>query len=122
MTGLSDVVTSDLVTETELEGARLAVRFVGCVDGSTLEEVRVFLAAMHGAARAASAVEVVMDLRTLEFISASGLGVLASWLGDVKRTSSYAVRFLTDARLPSQRRSLEPLAQLDRSSVCVEAV
>lgn len=107
---VTEIATPELVTETSVGAARLDVRFVGSGEGAAERELGSYLDAVHRAAVAATATEVVVDLTAVEFISASCLRAFLAWVGELHRTRSYVVRFVPDERKAWQRRTIEAIA------------
>lgn len=121
MTTIQDISTPALVTETSIEGGALAVRAVGTADGGTVEDLTAYLAHLDCLAREQNAEEIILDLRDVEFLSASCMRVLVEWLGEVARGRGRGARFVLDARKPWLLRSFETLAALDGGHVRIDS-
>ncbi|MBX3220152.1 MAG: hypothetical protein KF795_06495 [Labilithrix sp.] len=107
-----EIATPDLVTETEPKGDRITVRFVGSAESVTRDDLAAYLTAIHELALETKAVEVVFDLRALEFMSAACLRSMLAWLCELERAPRYVARFVPDGKSHWQRRSLESLASI----------
>jgi hypothetical protein len=120
MTEVSDIATPDLVTETELEGQRIAVKFVGSAEAVTLDDLTTYLEAVHRAALETNAGEVIFDVRSLEFMSASCFRSMLAWMSELQRSPQYRARFVSDEKKRWQKRSLQTLASFGGELVCIE--
>jgi len=107
---LDEIATPELVTETEPTDASITVRLVGSAEGATRDSLARFLSGLHATALALPCVEVVVDVRAVDFISASCVHALSDWLADVERAGAYHARFVVDARRPWQARTLQLVA------------
>ena len=96
---IREIATHELVSETQRVGNATHVRLVGCADAQTLADVREYFRDL------AVGPELVMDVRSLEFVSASCLSVFVRFVA----ASGVSVTFVTDARRPWQRRTLDGL-------------
>jgi hypothetical protein len=117
---VSEIATPELVSETESNGDRIVVRFVGSAESATFDDLTSYLEAIHRAALESSAGEVVVDLRALEFMSAACLRSMLAWMSEVQRDPRYVARFVSDSKKPWQRRSLLGLASFGGALVRVE--
>ena len=106
---LHEIATPEVVTETEPTPTppAVAVRFVGSAEGATRGELARFLSGLHETALALPCAEVVIDVRAVDFISASCVHALSDWLAEVERAGVYRARFLVDPRRPWQARTLQ---------------
>jgi hypothetical protein len=105
-----EITTPELVSETTVHDERIEARFVGSAEAAALHDLTRYLESLHRAALASGATEVVLDLRALEFMSASCLRSMLGWMGDLQREPCYVARFVADAKRPWQRRSIQSLA------------
>jgi hypothetical protein len=117
---VTDIATQELVTETSVGGDRIDVRLVGSGEGNAEGELSCYLDAVHRAALDARVPLVVVDLRAVEFISATCLRAFLQWVGEVQRTRGYLVRFVRDQRKAWQRRSAEAIAFCGGDCVRIE--
>jgi hypothetical protein len=115
-----DIATPDLVSETATDGDRIEVRFVGSAEAVTSVDLAAYLEAIHRAALAGNAAEIVLDLQGLEFMSAACLRTMLAWVAEVHRSPRYVARLVSDLRRPWQRRTFESLAEFGGESVCLE--
>jgi hypothetical protein len=104
-----DVVSPELVTETSVDAACVEGRLVGSAEAANLDELTRYLEAIRRAAIAKKVSEVVLDIRSLEFMSAACLRSMLAWIGDGQRGSQCATRIVWDPLLPWQRRSLKSI-------------
>lgn len=107
---LDEIATPELVTETEPAPSTLAVRFVGSAEAATRSELARFLGGLHATALALPCAEVVLDVRAVDFFSASCVRAFSDWLADVEHAGRYRARFLVDERRPWQARTLQWVA------------
>lgn len=123
MRTIQDISTAALVTETSFQGSAVAVRAVGCADSATLADLTDYLAHLDRVAREENAEEIILDVRDIDFVSASCMRALVAWLGEVTRGGGpgCGARFVLDARKPLLRRSLERLAALNGSRVEIDS-
>lgn len=117
---VNEIATPDLVTETRASGKRIDVRFVGCAEPIVSEDLASYLSALHHAAISASVEEIVVDVRSLEFVSAAGVRALLLWVTDLRSGGTYVVRFVVDAKLAWQRRTLGSLESFAGTCVRIE--
>lgn len=117
---VSEIATPELVSETAASGERIAVRFVGSAEAVTLDDLTAYLHAVHRAALVSGATEVTIDVRGLEFMSAACLRSMLGWMAELQRSPRYVARFVSDAKRPWQRRSLESLASFGGPLVRLE--
>ena len=117
---ISEIATPDLVTETDVTGARIEVRLVGSAESVTRDDSNAFLKAIHRVALETNAREVVFDLRALEFMSAACLRSMLAWMRELESTPRYLARFVSDSKRHWQRRSLESLASIGGDRVRID--
>lgn len=101
-----DIASPDLVSETSVAAERIEARLVGCAEAVNHDDLTQYLDAVRRAAISTKAREVVLDVRSLEFMSAGCLRSLVAWLGDGQRVPECPVRVVWDPMQPWQRRSL----------------
>lgn len=98
------VVSFGLVVELRLSGAsdvNVAAPLHGLVDQ------------LHAAVRDAGIKEVVVDIASLEFMNAGSFKVFVAWIGrinELEPDQRYRLRFLSNANIRWQRRSLDTLS------------
>src|SRR5256885_16681866 len=103
-------------------GRAFSVTLVGNADLNVKTQLDRFLASVHQQARRASAEEVVVDLRRLEFMNSSCLKSFVWWISTVQRLTpdNYPSVFLSSPSMYWQRRSLNALACLATDLVSVQ--
>lgn len=109
MTDVADIATPELVTDTGIDGERLEARLIGCAEPANIDDLATYLVEVHRAALEAHVTEVVVDIRSVEFMSAACLRSLLAWIDERKRVARYRTRVVWDAAQPWQRRSLQNL-------------
>jgi hypothetical protein len=119
-TKVSDIATPDLVSETLEAGERIHTSFIGSAEGAACEDLATYLESIHEVALASGTTEVVIDLRAVEFMSASCLRSMLAWLDHLKRSPRYTARLLADAKKPWQRRTIQSLAAVAGDRVRID--
>ncbi|HVH48174.1 MAG TPA: hypothetical protein VM925_37830 [Labilithrix sp.] len=104
---VTDIATPDLVTETAMDARRIEARLVGCAEPVNFDDLTTYLEAIHRAAAEIDAGEVVLDIRSVDFMSATCLGSLLAWISESQRRSQFSTRVVWDPTKPWQRRSLQ---------------
>lgn len=95
----------------------------GNADGSITSSLARLLAGLHAQLIAARVRDVVVDIRRLEFMSASCFNTLVSWLTSITElppAERYQLQFESNTAIPWQRRSLRTLACFATDLVTVE--
>ncbi|HET9953385.1 MAG TPA: hypothetical protein VFQ61_02715 [Polyangiaceae bacterium] len=105
----------------ELSESALLLQFAGSAELAAAEPIRNYLSAAHEVAIRRGLAEVRVDLRALKFMNSSCFKSFVTWLDTVaNHETGYRVRFLANAELHWQRRSLESLRRLAAHVVSVE--
>lgn len=102
---------------------RLAL--TGTADAPAEAALNEMLGRLHGEAQRAGAREVTVDLRALEFMNSSCFKSFITWIVAVRRLShdqSYRIRFLANASLHWQKRSLHAISYFGGDLVAVESL
>ena len=89
------------------------VRLSGNADSAIVAQLTKLITDLHDALVEAQRERVTVDIRTLEFMSASCFNVLVSWLGliqDQPPGRRYQLTFAINDAIPWQRRSLRTLS------------
>lgn len=113
MSGIADIKTADLQTETEVGSSAITTRLLGNAETGAMKDLSAYLSALHDKATVAKVAEVVVDLRSLEFMNSSCFKTFVTWISslqDAPPESQYRVRFLADEKKHWQNRSLGALA------------
>lgn len=95
-----------------LDGKLLTVQLTGNADLAALDPLEKVLGRVHDEAQRAEVGEVAVDLRQLEFMNSSCFKNFVSWIGKVQELPTekqYRIRFLSNAEMLWQRRSLHAL-------------
>jgi hypothetical protein len=90
----------------------LHVCLVGDANMNAVDALGHSFAEVHGRAVRAGVTEVVVDLRQLEFMNSACFKKLVTWITrveEVEAGSRYRIRFLSNAKIHWQRRSLHAL-------------
>lgn len=109
---ISDISTEEFATHTTSSGGAITVRLTGSAENDTMRTLDAFLQTVHGGATQEKVPEVVVDLRSLEFMNSSCFKAFVTWFGllrDAAPEAQYRVRFLSDAKKHWQSRSLTAL-------------
>lgn len=96
----------------------------GNADATVSASFGALLTRLHAELEQARAAEVVVDMRALEFMSASAFNALVAWLGRVQELPlerRYRLRFRHNEQIFWQRRGLRTLACFAVDLVAIEA-
>jgi hypothetical protein len=88
-------------------------RLGGNAEGAVSDALEALLTSLHARLHAAGAREIVVDIRTLEFMSAACFNALVAWLTlitELPAAERYQLQFASNLAIPWQRRSLDTLA------------
>jgi hypothetical protein len=113
MTAITEIATSDLKTETEIARSAFTVKMMGSAETGAMTELDGFLKRLHESAVDAKVPEVVIDMRSLEFMNSSCFKQFVTWINTLQEApteSQYRVRFVADEKKHWQSRSLGALA------------
>lgn len=94
------------------EGAAIKALLTGNADYAALDAVELLLTRTHAEAKRLAVSEVIVDLKQLEFMNSSCFKCFVSWITDIQelaQPAQYKVKFLSNAQLHWQRRSLHSL-------------
>lgn len=95
----------------------------GTADTTAESALNELLGRLHGESQRAGARVVLVDLRKLEFMNSSCFKSFITWIVAVRRLSedqSYRIRFLANADLHWQKRSLHAISYFGGDLVSVE--
>lgn len=98
-------------------------RLVGDANMNAVDQLGHSLAEVHAQAVRAGATEVVVDLRQLEFMNSACFKKIVTWITrveEVEAASRYRIRFLSNAKIHWQRRSLHALQMFAMDLVSVD--
>jgi hypothetical protein len=107
-----------------LADARLTIKFSGNADMAAISTLSVYLKSVHIQAQKLGVREVAFDLRELYFMNSSCFKSFVTWIeaaSSADKSEAYRIKFLANAKLHWQRRSLEALRCLADHIVSVEA-
>ena len=124
--GLAPLAAGQLKVNAHLDesGKRLDVHLSGNADMRSALELQDWLHALHVEAGRTRVDEVVIDLRTLEFMNSSCFKGFLSWISEVRdgeAAQQYKIRFLSDPSMLWQRRSLHALSCFAVDLITIEA-
>lgn len=108
----------DFVVETEL-GETAVLRLVGSADTAAVEPLGQLLSSFHGELTTAKTPELVLDVRSLDHMSASCLKPLLGWLQSPPSETRYRIRIRINPVLPWQQ-NLRALSCFDTSLITIE--
>jgi hypothetical protein len=109
---LPGVSGADFSCSSESEGTAITVTFKGNADIRAKDPLEAFLVKLHGEAQRLGAKSVAVDFRELQFMNSSCFKSFVSWIGGVQELPAdrqYNIRFLSNAEMLWQRRSLHAL-------------
>jgi hypothetical protein len=103
-------------------GESLHLLIEGDANMDAVDEIGRVLDEVHDSARREPAGTVVVDVRNLEFMNSSCFKKFVTWIGQVQELAAegYKVRFLSNAKMHWQRRSLHVLQCFAPDLVAVE--
>jgi hypothetical protein len=102
---------------------KISLLLKGTADLRAQELLDAFLKRADACARADGSGEVLVDVRSLEFMNSSCFKAFVSWIGrlqDLAPESQYRIRFLSDQRMLWQRRSLHALSCFAVNLISIE--
>ncbi|HEY3595208.1 MAG TPA: hypothetical protein VGL13_15085 [Polyangiaceae bacterium] len=102
---------------------KLTVKFAGNADMAATSTLAVYLKSVHNEALQLGVKEVVVDLNELYFMNSSCFKSFVTWIESAASTGpsgAYHIKFLANAKLHWQRRSLEALRCLADHIVSVQ--
>jgi hypothetical protein len=117
------IETLELRARAGFDSGAVAVTFAGVADGRAADDIAALLGRLHDEALRLAVPEVTVDLRELDFMSASCVKALAAWLSDVRELPAqtrYSFRFLSAADKTWQPASLDALRRLASDLVRIE--
>jgi hypothetical protein len=109
---LVPIAQAAFATETTLEGSVISIRFAGNADMRAISELEAFLPRLHAEAQKVGCTEVVVNFHSLEFMNSSCFKSFVGWISSIQELAGdkqYRIRFLSNAKLHWQRRSLHAL-------------
>jgi hypothetical protein len=94
------------------EGSAITAKLAGNADYAALDAMEMLLDRTHAEAKRLRVGEVIVDLQQLEFMNSSCFKCFVSWITEIQelaQAEQYKVRFLSNANLHWQKRSLHSL-------------
>lgn len=125
MTGMAAVSEPDFSADAEAQpdAEAVRVRMTGNADLRVKTQLDEFLERLHVGATSAGAKEVVVDLRSLEFMNSTCFKSLLTWIGRIQsmpEEKRYRVRLISSPEMYWQRRSLHALSCFATDLISVE--
>ncbi|HYP86788.1 MAG TPA: hypothetical protein VEQ59_01510 [Polyangiaceae bacterium] len=118
---VDDIVGEVFSTSSAPQGDRVVVQLVGCLDMETAPLLKHYLSQLSPSAESGELCEFEFNIEQLYLLSSSAISCLATWLKALKAIEHVRrVRFVTNANLGWQRRSLDPLRRLAEKLVAVD--
>jgi hypothetical protein len=120
---IGPVKTNEFSATAALADGNLSVQLVGNADLRNKEALDVFLRAVHAEALRRPAGEVSVDVRQLQFMNSSCFKNFVSWLcamQDCPPEAQYRIRFLSNATMHWQKRSMHALSCFAADLVTVQ--
>lgn len=112
MNEVVNVAGEDFSGVTHHDNNVLTSRLKGNADYAALDALEMLLTRSHSEATRLGVKEMVVDLRSLEFMNSSCFKCFLSWITDVQELEpdrQYKVKFLSNPQLHWQKRSLHSL-------------
>ena len=100
------------------------LRFAGTIEASIAGRLAALVDQLHAQLQASNATAIAIDLVRLEFMSATGVNVLARWLDAVRALApaqQYKLRFVTNPALVWQRATVASLQRFAPELVTIES-
>jgi hypothetical protein len=123
--GIEPVVMPTFSLTPSLVEGSFAIKFSGNADMAAMSTLSIYLRAVHAEALELKVREVTFDVRELYFMNSSCFKSLVTWIEAASSArdsaSSYKIKFLANAKLHWQRRSLEALRCLADHIVSVDS-
>jgi hypothetical protein len=122
--GLAPVVHTGFSLTPSLALGEFVIKFAGNADMAAVATLAAYLRLVHREAQSLQVKEVTFDLKELYFMNSSCFKSFVTWIDLVSSGSTdglYRIKFLGNAKLHWQRRSLEALRCLAQDVVTVEA-
>jgi hypothetical protein len=118
---VDDILGPEFSTKSLVQGDRVAVQLIGCLDLDAAPVLRHFLSQFTRRIQAGEVLEFEFDIEQLYLLSSSAISHFAIWLKDLKAAERVRrVKFRTNPNLAWQRRSLDALRRLAQPLVNVE--
>jgi hypothetical protein len=120
---IEPVATPSFSLTPSLSDERFVIKLSGNADMSASSTLSVYLKAVHAEAVKQRVREVTFDLHELYFMNSSCFKSFITWIeaASSARDSTYRIKFLANAKLHWQRRSLEALRCLAAHIVSVDS-
>lgn len=121
--GVQPIQHPDFAAEVSL-GESAELKLVGSADAGAASDLTKLVTDLHAALAERGIREVVVDLRTLEFMSAGSFNALVTWLGlvnDLPPEQRYRMRFRSSSNIMWQRRSLRTLSCFATDIIAIES-
>ena len=93
---IQEIATSELETETRIAQSTCTVKMIGCAESAALTELDGFLKRLHRLAVDAKVPEVVVDMRSLEFMNSSCFKQFVRWVNTLQESppdAQYSIRY-----------------------------
>jgi hypothetical protein len=119
-----DLKVDELVARAVVDAGVLRLTLEGTADAAAEAALNEMLGRLHGESQRNGVREVVVDLRTLEFMNSSCFKSFITWIVAVRRLPEdqhYRIRFLANAGLHWQKRSLHAISYFGGELVSVES-
>jgi len=117
------IKTTDLAASAQLVEGAVMLQLAGNADLRNKDALDVFLRAVHQEALTRRVADVSVDVRQLQFMSSSCFKSFVSWLclmQDCPPETQYRIRFLSNATMHWQKRSMHALACFAADLVTVQ--
>ncbi len=117
-----ELQVGELRAHTEHDGTTMTLHLVGTADAAAESGLSELLGRVHSAAHGLG--EVAVNLRELEFMNSSCFKSLITWIVAVRRSppeNHYNIRFVSNANLHWQKRSLHAISHFGGNLVTVDS-
>jgi len=105
--------TQSFSASSDMGDGKLLAKLTGNADVAVRPALADFLNQVHEAAKSPSVVEVVVDLRDLEFMNSACLKAMVTWIfvaRELPSNSRYQILLVSDPAVLWQRRSVQALS------------
>ncbi len=113
----------ELSATATVDASVMRLTLTGTADAAVERDLGELLGRLHGESQRAGVGEVAVDLRALEFMNSSCFKAFITWIVAVRRlpeAQHYRIRFLSNAALHWQKRSLHAISYFGGDLVTVE--
>jgi hypothetical protein len=118
---IAELAEEKLTAAAMADEGTVRARIEGTASQRDVVPLDTFLGAVHAACGGGVVAQVVLDLRSLEYVSSSHLKVMVSWIAKMRALPSrVGVKLLANEKYHWQKRGLPALAHLAEDLVTID--